>query len=234
MINLSGIAKFLKVWYQNCCRLTEITFKAIPKESYSLEWARRTSIKWLDFIQASRIMRIVDIDHVDIARCIVVAIVVFTDIDRLIVWGQTWRLGPDLRLSTEVKLVVCCLQTGATLVVLVKGAGRVLLDAAKGLLLSPDVIIKRVLLCILWLLLRIRVLLWVILLVNVICLVSLSIAVIVTVVWSSVVQHWCCAWLGSLSQIDLQESILSHHWPIAAHRSTVCPAAFLLLLVAPS
>ena len=65
------------------------------------------------------------------------------------------------------------------MVVLVKGAGRVLLDAAKGLLLSPDVIIKRVLLCVLWLLLRISVLLWVILLINVNCncLVSLSIAV---------------------------------------------------------
>ena len=179
-------------------------------------------------------MRIVDIDHVNIARCIVVTIVVFTDIDRLIVWGQTWRLGPELRLSSEVKLVICRLKTGATIVVLVKGAGRVLLDAAKGLLLSPDVIIKRVLLCVLLLLLRIRVLLWVILLVNVNCLVSLSIAVIVAVVWSSVVQHWCCTWLGSLSKIDLQESILSHHGLIAAHLATVCPAASLLFLVAPS
>ena len=178
-------------------------------------------------------MRIVDIDHVDIARCIVVTIVVFTDIDGLVVWGQTWRLGPDLCLSTEVKLIICCLQTGSTLVVLVKGAGRVLLDAAKGLLLSPDVIIKRVLLCVLCLLLRIRVLLLVILLVNVICLVSLSIAVIEAVVGNSVVQHWCCTWLGSLSKIDLQESILSHHWLVAAHLVTVCPAASLLFLVAP-
>ena len=172
--------------------------------------------------------------HVNIARCIVVTIVVFTDIDGLVVWGQTWRLGPDLSLSTKVKLVVCFLQTGTTIVVLVKGAGRVLLDAAKGLLLSPDVIIKRVLLCVLLLLLRIRVLLWVILLVNVICLVCLSIAVIVAVVWSSVVQHWCCTRLGSFSKIDLKKSILSHHWLIAAHLATVPPAASLLFLVAPS
>jgi hypothetical protein len=69
-------------------------------------------------------------------------------------------LGPDLRLCTEVKLIVCCLKTGAAMVVFgVKGAERVLLDAAEGLLLSLYVIIKRVLLCVLRLLLRISVLL---------------------------------------------------------------------------
>ena len=46
-------------------------------------------MRWQVFIQASRFNRIVDIEHVDVTRCIVVAIVVLTDIDGLVVWRQT-------------------------------------------------------------------------------------------------------------------------------------------------
>jgi len=50
-------------------------------------------------------------------------------------------------------------------------------------------------------------------------------------VLTSLVSQRCCASLGSLGQVDLQEAILRDHGLVAAHLSTVRPAAFLSLLV---